>query len=555
MSSVGSADNRNSQDEAIRRARETYQERESDQAKRHSQELKNITEAHRAELREIQELHNRQMEELKSKTQDAMSARDMRYQKEIGELREIQQSTLRRQAQEAENKSKQIDQALRGEIQRVGQTKEQQKQVMAGQYEDQLRQKDRQFEDLSNKARTDSQSANAEIKRKMNEAHEKEKQAIVADRTRQLEEATRDLENVRRVKDVQIGDLEREKRMQNARMSTMQEANMKEQSEYHKQSLEQARGSFDQAITKNRERYQEALQKQSDTNRGALDTFKEDVSDRINNRLTVGEAENQRLKNELARQQADLLRKKNREVQNVRDAMQGNIEQLENARRETVGEANKQAAEDIARAQKRNDDLMSRTNRFFQEKIVTDKMTANERYDKAQADFVQRKQHQEATSENRIAKLKNQNEREETMLRGYFDESSVAQRENFDLSLRELRERNKRDQDMIFKNFADQSMEREAKFQTKLTEVNAKYEKQIQEMRDTSQKSLKAAGIMADREKKQLLDQKNLELQRQASQYENKLAKVEETHRREMEQINRRHQESLENLTKVKGKG
>ncbi|MBK7892674.1 MAG: hypothetical protein IPJ84_18065 [Bdellovibrionales bacterium] len=60
---------------------------------------------------------------------------------------------------------------------------------------------------------------------------------------------------------------------------------------------------------------------------------------------------------------------------------------------------------------------------------------------------------------------------------------------------------------------------------------------------------------MADREKKQLLDQKNLELQRQASQYENKLAKVEETHRREMEQINRRHQESLENLTKVKGKG
>ncbi len=555
MSSVGSADKRNSQDDAIRRARETYQERESEQAKRHSQELKNITEAHRAELLELQELHNRQMDELKSKTQDAMSARDMKYQKEIGELREIQQSTLRRQAQDAESRSRELDKTLRGENQRLAQTKDQQKQLMEGQYKDQLQQKDRQFEELSTNARVGSQKANAETTKKMAEAHEKEMQLVANDRARLLEQSTRDRENLRRVKDVQISDLEREKRIQNDRMSTMQEANLREQSEYHRQSLEQARGAFDHAIKKNRDRYQEAEQKHAIENRGAFDAFKEDVSERINNRLTVGEAANQHLKNELVRQQADMQRKKNIEVQNVRDAMQGNIEQLEAARRETVAAANKEASENIGKAQKRSEEMMGRTNRFYQDKIVTDKMTANERYDRAKTDFNMQRQHSESTSKNRLEKLKSQSERDEVMLRGFHENSLTAQRENFDVSLRDLRERNKRDQDSIFQSFSDQALEREAKFQSKLTDVNRKYEKQLQDARDTSQKSLKAAGVVSDREKKQLLEQKNLEIQRQASQYENKLAKAEETHRRELDQLTRRHQESLENLTRAKGKG
>ncbi len=555
MSSVGSADKRNSQDDAIRRARETYQERESEQAKRHSQELKNITEAHRAELLELQELHNRQMDELKSKTQDAMSARDMKYQKEIGELREIQQSTLRRQAQDAESRSRELDKTLRGENQRLAQTKDQQKQLMEGQYKDQLQQKDRQFEELSTNARVGSQKANVETTKKMTEAHEKEMQLVAKNRAELLEQSTRDRENLRRAKDVQISDLEREKRIQNDRMSTMQEANLREQSEYHKQSLEQARGAFDHAIKKNRDRYQEAEQKHAGENRGAFDAFKEDVSERINNRLTVGEAANQHLKNELVRQQADMQRKKNIEVQNVRDAMQGNIEQLEAARRETVAAANKEASENIGKAQKRSEEMMGRTNRFYQDKIVTDKMTANERYDRAKTDFNMQRQHNESTSENRLEKLKSQSERDEVMLRGFHENSLTAQRENFDVSLRDLRERNKRDQDSIFQSFSDQALEREAKFQSKLTDVNRKYEKQLQDARDTSQKSLKVAGVVSDREKKQLLEQKNLEIQRQASQYENKLAKAEETHRRELDQLTRRHQESLENLTRAKGKG
>jgi hypothetical protein len=75
MSSVGSADKRSQQDEALRRARENYQDKEVDQAKKHSQDLKRLTEAHQAELREMQEAHTKQMEDIKVRTREAISAR------------------------------------------------------------------------------------------------------------------------------------------------------------------------------------------------------------------------------------------------------------------------------------------------------------------------------------------------------------------------------------------------------------------------------------------------------------------------------------------------
>jgi hypothetical protein len=51
-----------------------------------------------------------------------------------------------------------------------------------------------------------------------------------------------------------------------------------------------------------------------------------------------------------------------------------------------------------------------------------------------------------------------------------------------------------------------------------------------------------------------IVEQKNVEMQRQAAQFENRIANLEETHRREVESLNRRHEESLVSMTRAKPK-
>ena len=77
---------------------------------------------------------------------------------------------------------------------------------------------------------------------------------------------------------------------------------------------------------------------------------------------------------------------------------------------------------------------------------------------------------------------------------------------------------------------------------------------QIQELKENQAKQMADQVALSTKEKKQLTDQKNVEMQRQASQYENRIAKLEETHRREVDGINRRHEESIVSMTRSKGR-
>lgn len=552
MSSVGSAEKRSSQDEALRRTRETYQEREAEEAKRHAQEVKKMTEAHQTELEALRASHDAQMEELKSKTGEAMSARDMKYQKETQELRDMHQAAMRRQAKENESRSGENEKALKTELDRTKTTMTEQKNVMAGQYEDQLRDKDKRFEEFFASSRQMSQNSNVEQRDRMNKAHAKEMKALTDGQNRQNVENQRSYENLRRTKDGQLADLEREKKFETQRLTTMNEAAQKELSADYKEGMDQAREAFEYGLKKNREGYDKSLMKDREANTASVNAFKTDIGERVNNRLTVGEADNRQLKADLSRQRTALTRQKDREVRNMRDAMQANVEALDKSRHETVDAANERSATEIMRLTKKNDDLVNRTNRFYQDKIVQDQGRSDERFEASKMSYEKQLQHKEITEENRVAKLQAQNDREETMLRGFFEKSSNSQRENFEGALRDLRDRNKQDQESIFQNFAKASMEREQKFQSKLTETNTRFEKQIQDLKEANLKAIRDQATMAERDKKAAINQKNLEMQRQASQYENRLAKSDETHKRELENLNRRHEESMANLTKAK---
>lgn len=554
MSSVGSAEKRNSQDEALRRARETYQEKETDQAKSHSAEMKRMAEAHQSELRDLQETHDKQMEDLKSKTNDAISSRDMRYQKEMEDLRGMHTNRMRQQALEADSKVQKARETAHNEIERTVSVKDQQKEVMAKQYEAQLNDTNKKLESTQNESRTLVQETVGKQRERLNDSHQKELKAVTTDRDRTRDQMKRGYDDLRLNKDTQLRELSNAKQAESARLNQTFETTIREQAKSTQQQLDANREELHDGVERNREHFQKAIDEQKAASQNSNESFKNSIAERTNARLTAGKAQNMELKNELTRQQVSLNRQKNREVQNTKDAMQANIEDLEEKRLETVEAANTKTKSEIDGLQKKNDSLLSRTNRFYQDKIVTDRGLAAERHDRTKMDLEKRLQQSELSGDNRANKLQAINAREEENLRGFFDKTSASQRDNFEDSLRDLRETNKRDQDMIFSNFAKQSNEREMKFQAKLTETNAKYETQIQQLKEGQAKQLQDQVATANKEKKVLVDQKNGEMQRQASQYENRIAKLEETHKREVDEINRRHEDSITSMTRSKGR-
>mgnify|MGYP000938703752 CR=1 FL=1 len=197
---------------------------------------------------------------------------------------------------------------------------------------------------------------------------------------------------------------------------------------------------------------------------------------------------------------------------------------------------------------KKSDELLGRTNRFFQDKIVQDRAAADDRHEKTKLGLERRLEMTKMTGDDRANKLMAANTREEATLKEFYDKTSEAQRGNYENSLRELRDTNKRDQDAIFQNFTKQSTERETKFQSQLTEVNTRFEAQIQALKEEHSKAMTNQIAVSSKEKKSITDQKNSELQRQAAQYENRLAKLTETHKREVDNINRRHEESINGI-------
>jgi hypothetical protein len=554
MSSVGSADKRSQQDEALRRTRETYQEKEVDQSKKHSQELKQLTEVHQTELREMEEAHTRQMEDLKVRTREAISARDMRYQKEIEDLRSMHQNQARRSAQEADVKQKQIQEFMKGQLQTAVAIKDRQSEEQKTQYEAQLGDNTKRFtEGLDQNRQMAKKSIDSE-KQKLMDAHKKEMDAIVQDRNRQVDQSQRSLRSLRKTKEQQIKNLEEASRQNQDRLSQSHMSTLREQAADHDIGLTRARAGLSEGLEQNRARYEKALEENVERYSMNSEAFKSSIQDRIDNKINVREAENRTLKNDFNRQKADLLNQKNREVANVRSAMGENIDQLEKARSGIVEASNARNAKVLKNVVEEKDQHLVETNRFFQDKISVEKSKSDEHLVNTKLGYERELAMKDLQANTREEKIKGINQREEEYLKTFYSESLNAIRGNFDTSLREIRDKNKRDQDLIFQNFSKQSAEREVKFQAKLTDLNERHQEQLQKIKAEQANMMKGQANISAKEKKVIVEQKNVEMQRQAAQFENRIAKLEETHRREVESLNRRHDESLVSMTRAKPK-
>ncbi|MEK7357320.1 MAG: hypothetical protein AAB250_12785, partial [Bdellovibrionota bacterium] len=287
-------------------------------------------------------------------------------------------------------------------------------------------------------------------------------------------------------------------------------------------------------------------------NVSARDDLSKTVNDRLNDQVTSLKATNTNLKNDNVRQRVKLENEKEREVRNVRDALGANIENLEHIRRETLVSANSQVHGEIDKINKKSETAIKSNNQFHNERKSMDDLRNEERYSRSQFDGKRQLDNEKMSSEVRFDKLKSFNELEQGKMAAYFERASASMKDNFENTLREMRDRNKREQEQMFSSFTKQAQETDQKFQQKIGEVSLSYEKKIAELQELHLKSSKDQGAVAERQKNEVAKKGDLELKTQASQYEYRIAKNEEKHKRELDAVERKFQETLANLTKTR---
>lgn len=550
MASVGSPSERSNRDDEIRRNRETYQQRETETAKKQSQQLKTISQSHADEVEGLKEAHSKQLEELKDRTKDALTRRDVQYQKEMEDLRELHQKQLQRLSTDAETRQQRLEENLRGENERVGKTAQQQREILKGTYETQLKEKDQRFDEFTKTALKTQSEDLLNTRKKITQNHNKELETVIKDRDQRIGDEQRQSRETRKAKDDQIKQLERMKRNEVDRLMSGHKLSIEGERENHAQATENQREVLEMGLRKERERFEEAERKRRDEFEESRDGLSQTVNDRLNSRLRVLEGDYQKIKEDQPRLRNKLEQQKAVELTNLRNALGKNIQQLEESRRATVKETNAKTQDEIGKLNKTNTSLVNRQNRFYQDKLALDTARADERLMKKEGDAQKVLNNEKVSSQTRFEKLKTSMELDQDKTRSFFERATTSMRENFENTLREMRDRNKRDQDAMFAQFNRESQETDAKFQQKIGEVSTRYEKQIAVMQDENLKTLKDQQAISERQKNELIKKNDLELKTQASQYQYKLAKTEEHHKREIEALQQRHQETLANLTK-----
>jgi hypothetical protein len=548
--SVKSASERSGNGDEVRRTRETYQGRETENAKKQSKQLKNLSEAHNEEILQLQEDHQKQLAELKDKTSEAISRRDIQYQKEMDELREMHNKQLQRVSQDAETKMARSEEASKEEKERGEKISQQQRDILKGSYESQLRDRDKHFEDYSANA-TKTQSEDLKRSRgRQQEVHDKELYTVIKDRDDRIASQQRSTSDRIKYKDEQLKDLEKSRQNEKARLLANHEVSLRNAGENEVSMAENSREVLKDGIRRNREYYERKVDKMQEENEGSRTRLSESVNDRINNHLTQVEGDFQKLKDDQPRMRVKYEQQKSRELNNLRDSLGDNIRQLEDVRGQTVEASNGKTKVEIERINKANDEFIGRTNKFFQDKISMENSRSDERQLRSELDHKKQLSNEQISNKSRFEKLKNASETDQGKMRAFFERSAGSMRENFENTLRDMRERNKRDQEQMFAQFSKTAQENDEKFQQKVNEISGRYERQLVDTEEVHAKEMKDQQTVADRQRAELQKKADTDIKSQASQYQYRLAKTEDLHKRENDQLEKRHQESLANLTK-----
>lgn len=544
MSSISSAERKSHTDD-LRAQREESENRETETAKRHKKEVKRLLERQAKEVDSLKETYEKQIDTLRSRGNEQLSERDQENQAKIAELKTMYLESLRKKTSEAEQRRQAEADSYQGQIKKERQVGQQQRENLTRNFEDSIKERDRQFQDLTTQSRDDMKEAIERQGERQANKHQKEMRHVIEDRDNSQAQSQRDLKNSKSMYENRLRDQERNTSYQldqkeNSWRNTY-DNKTKEMSELVAGKGEELKMARDHMQV----RYNKALEEKLGALDGAHQILKDQTSARIDRDVRSLENENNRLQNDHMVEMMTTKRMRDLERKHVVQDYEVRMDNLAKTKDGLVEVGKEVNRRKIEQAVKKNNEILSETNR----RNHTEMIIANERHredrDRLEIEHKSSIRSMGDKSKERIEKVMRNTADAQRAERKQHNDNVGALRNSYSEELSNQRQAQMEQLKETYLRMDEKVKNTEEKLGRKLDETVNNYENRLAEVKEKHQQEMARleqtyAAKTKDREKAHQMDIKTADIKTNM-----RLEQQQSLHEKEIERLDKRHQEQM----------
>lgn len=548
MSSVSGAD-RNRHTEELRNQREEYQERESEQVKKHRKEIRRLNQQHGEEVARLKENYNSRIEDLRTRSNENLTDRDQANQAKIEEIRSMYHDQLKRKVGDSEDRKNEQVSALRGELTKTKQINDQQKELLVDQFNTSMAEREDVYQANADKARVEMQDALKSRTSSLNSKHDKELKAVTEDRDRMLAQSATD-KNAD--KNMYENKLRSQERQFNNKMEKA-EGNWKENFRQKEVEMDDALQGRNQALQLERRAMQAKYDRATQSKTDQMDQVRKDFEDaaqgRVNREIRSANFETQRQQNMRFQEAIKSNRMNQLEKANLAADYEKRIAVMDDERAQIREKAMDEARDMVQTGARKNERLIGDITREGQrERAITKERHAEDRA-RLEIEAARKEAHTNKTTDGRIRKViqaanEAQTQQIETHERN-LNELKSSYAENL-MNQRQAQFSQLKD---TYLRMEDRLRQNDEKHVKKLEDTENSYQAKMKEMEKHYEGEIKKRDELLAKKENQGEKVRRTERETMSLQFESKLAKLDEEHQRELDRLEKRHNDQMLSLT------
>ena len=547
MSSVTSK-NSSGSDEAVIKAREEYRKKEAELVKKHNKEIQALQERYIQELDKKDRVNTEMLKGAREKSQDSLTRKDMRYQKEMEDLRRMHTKQLEKLMQDNRDRLETQVKTSRSEVKQANLGKKDRETELHNRYEGQSAAEAQKFSEKLQELREDQKETIGEIRSKLNTAHEKELEYLHDDRNEAVSQLKNDYRKLRQSSQERIKNQETRHMNDKLRMQSSHMDNIHRETEMHNKIQEISREGYQDGLKEVRNRLararEEDLQKQSAIN----SDFKSSVDDRVTNQVNRLERDLSKARNANVMDRAAAERDADRQVANMRDAYQEKFNYLEKAREETLRQSNDINAANTKKVHEDANKQMANNTRYYISRMELENLKNRQALESAEQDFALRQDYTAENAESRINRIRSQADSKEKSLRENFSSNVTVLRTTNEEEKKDMRLALHKETEERLALMKEQFQKQEVEHQRKQADVALKYEKQIESMNDQFNREKRLRDNREKRLVNELKRSHDAQIEALKSKYEDQNKETQVALEREKREVTRRYEEKLNDV-------
>lgn len=545
MSSISAADRSNQTDE-IRRIREDYENKESESTKKKNKELREMNERQDKELAKIKAAYDDQITTMKSKQSETLDERDRRHFEDVNRIRELYSESLRRKSVDGAQERESMKSTFDEDLKKQKDISEQQKSLLEKNMVGAINEK--------NKIITDTQKRTSEMLKagiegnadRLNKKHSEEIKAIVGDRDRVVAETGKLVADIKNNDRVELDNEKRNHRLEVDRNHLNFETTVRDEHAQAEAMLNSKEEMLQDQVAHLNHVYQNRIEDETGKIQKMRDQFADEYESRTGMQIKKAQSDLSRVKSQQA---IDLIgNKKSSELEkkHIIEAYQDRENALQKEKGEIFESVNEVAHERISKTNRDAEKLLADTNR----RNKMDQQVSDMRYREAFAEnetvLKDRVSQSQNKAEERVQKvMRVTNLAQKNQMKLHEDGLNTLKTKHSE-DLQNQREAQLEAMKDMYGRMDNRIKSTEQRLFKKHEDAVDFYENKIDALQaQNKDETLRLVKTFEDRNKQR----EKAVAQEEAmitSKFEQRMAMQEDAHKKELDRLERRHQEQMQ---------